>query len=167
MGYSRPIPCGLDKLEILDFSEKIFNALQLYPGAELERIVASLKGKIDYLAIPQDNKHIASITVELGGEFTIHLSSFIFPLQKRFAIAHELGHLFLHSRYGKLPLQAFNDNYFDSDIIEREASIFACGFLMPTSLFKERLRDFNYDSVQIASFFMVPEPIVRYYLNLF
>lgn len=159
--YERPKPCGASVEEISVFAEKMAKALGFKPRAELEPIVARLKGTITYLPYTEENSKQASITVEKGGEFAIQLLRILFPLQKRMSIAHELGHLFLHSRYGEIALKAFHDSEDKNERVEDEAHEFACGFLMPETSFREIVKCFGNDSVGIAAYFMVPEPVVR------
>ena len=159
--YERPKPCGATAEGISAFADTIAKALNFKAGSELEPIVERLKGKIEYLPFTEGDSREASITVEEGGEFTIRLLSFLFPLQKRMLIAHELGHLFLHSRYGEVALEAYHDTEGKNELVEDEAHEFACAFLMPTQTLRHVAKVFENDSVQVAAFFMVPEPVAR------
>jgi predicted transcriptional regulator len=159
--YEQPKPCGATAEEISAFAGKIVKALNLQPGSDLEPIVTRLRGTITYLPFTEEDSKEASITVEEGGQFTIQLLRILFPLQKRMSIAHELGHLFLHSRYGEVPLQAYHDPEDKNGLAEIEAHEFACGFLMPAKSFCKAVKCFNNDSVRIAAYFMVPEPVAR------
>ena len=156
--YKRPEPCGATAKEISIFAEKIVEALNFKPGSDLEPIVKRLNGKITYLPYTEKNSKQASITVEKGGKFTIKLFNILFPLQKRMSIAHELGHLFLHSRYGEIALQAYQGIEYQNELVENEAHEFACGLLMPEKSFYKIVKSFGNDSVGIAAYFMVPEP---------
>jgi hypothetical protein len=159
--YARPKPCGATAEAISTFAEKIAGVLDFLPGAELEPVVERLKGKFEYLPFTEKNSRKASITVEKGGEFIIRLPFVLFPLQKRMLIAHELGHLFLHSHYGKVALEAFHDTEKQSEIVEDEAHEFACAFLMPTQRLRHVADVFKNDSIEVAAYFMVPEPVAR------
>lgn len=160
-GYAQPKPCGASTQGISEYAEQIAEALELRPGSELEPVVMRLRGTIEYLPLIKKDSRRASITVEKGGEFIIRLLSVLFPLQKRFSIAHELGHLFLHSRYGDVALEAFYDTESESERVEDEAHEFACAFLMPTKTVCDVVRVVGRDSTKIAAMFMVPEPIAR------
>ena len=162
---NQPMPCGAAKQEISDFAEKMSDILELQPGAELEPIVKQIGGRIEYLPLTGKESMKASITVKKVGEFTIRLFSILFPLQKRLSIAHELGHLFLHSKYGKIELEAFHDVENENEQAEDEAHEFACSLLMPTKILKNEINKFGKDSVQLAAVFMVPEPIARQRIN--
>jgi Zn-dependent peptidase ImmA (M78 family) len=159
--YERPKPCGAAAWDISVFAEKIANALKLQPGAALEPVVERLGGTIRYLPFAEKNSKQASITVEKDGKFVIQLLHILFPLQERMSIAHELGHLFLHSRYGEIALQAYHDEEYKNELVEEEAYEFACGFLMPEKKFFKVAKYFNNDSVRVAAHFMVPEPVAR------
>ena len=159
--YERPKPCGATAWDISVFAEKIAKALKLQPGAALEPVVERLGGTIRYLPFAEKNSKKASITVEKDGKFVIQLLNILFPLQERMSIAHELGHLFLHSRYGKVPLQAYHDAEDKNELVENEAHEFACGLLMPVESLRNAVKDFGNDSVRVAAHFMVPEPVAR------
>lgn len=63
--------------------------------------------------------------------------------QKRFIIAHELGHFFLHPHTRQLESvgQEQTTNWSDKQEIEEyEANIFAAELLMPTNLFVQRIK---------------------------
>ena len=159
--YEHPKPCGATLESISDFARKIGKALDLKPGMDLEPIVSRLNGVIEYLPLTTKSRKQASITVEKGGKFTIRLSAALFPLQKRMSIAHELGHLFLHSRYGEVSLVAYHDAEGESKLVEEEAHEFACTILMPTKLLRQAAKALENDSIRVAAYFMVPEPVAR------
>lgn len=164
--YQLPASCGMDCSSILSFADRVNDILQFQPSDDIEKIVSHLRGTISYLPLGACDTRNASIIVESGGSFIIQLSSFLFPLQKRFSIAHELGHLFLHSNYGEVPIKAFYSDSPEYSKVETEADYFAYGFLMPLRSFNKIERMFGADTVQIAAYFMVPEPIVRQYLPI-
>ena len=157
----QPKPCGISVREISAFAKKVAEALNFKPRSALETVVEYLGGEIKTLPFSVADSKRASITVEEGGKFTITLTPILFPLQKRMSIAHELGHLFLHSRYGEVALQAHHDSDEENDVVEDEAHEFACEFLMPTKLLRKIANFFDNDTIKIAAYFMVPEPIVR------
>jgi len=154
-------PCGATAEEISGFAEKVAAVLDYKPGADLELVVNRLKGKIEYLPFTERDSGKAFITVKKGGKFIIRLPYFHFPLQKRVLIAHELGHLFLHSRYGAVPLEAYHNAEEKDETVEEEANEFACAFLMPKQSLLRVAKVSKNDSIWVAAFFMVPEPIAR------
>jgi len=164
--YEQPKPIGAAKDDISNFAETIANFLNYSPGADLKPIVEYLGGKLSYSSKKIKGSKAASITVEKSGAFTITLFRYLFPLQERMSIAHELGHLFLHSQLGKVPLRASRsigkeDEEAESaaERAESEAHHFACAFLMPSGAVKETVEQFGRDSLAVAAAFMVPEPI--------
>jgi hypothetical protein len=159
--YEQPKPCGASAEEISVFAGKIAKALNLQSGSDLEPVIEHLNGKIEYLPFSGRGSKQASITVEEGGKFIIRLTPILFPLQKRMSIAHELGHLFLHSRYGEVALQAYHDTEEENELVEDEAHEFACEFLMPAKLLRRIAKCFDNDSIKVAAYFMVPEPVAR------
>lgn len=64
------------------------------------------------------------------------------PGRKRFAIAHELGHWFLHSRVSQVLACTAEDMIakYKASPPELEANFFASELLMPSDLFRERIR---------------------------
>lgn len=163
--YGEPKACNLDSGAIASFAEQVASTMGFDPGADIEALVNRLNGKIEYCPPNEDLFKVASITVEKEGAFIIRLSALLFPLQKRFSIAHELGHLFLHSRYGEYPLEAYHNLEKENTQVESEADEFACALLMPSKIFKSVVSKLGKDSTNIAAFFMVPEPLVRQKMN--
>lgn len=61
------------------------------------------------------------------------------PLRRRFTIAHEIGHLFLHGdRLLHQPTLVFRDEKFDDNEDERAATQFAAELLMPEEWIRSR-----------------------------
>lgn len=62
--------------------------------------------------------------------------------RRRFSIAHELGHWFLHKGISQIfPCTSENLRDYKNSPVEIEANIFAAEFLMPTWIFKETIKD--------------------------
>lgn len=87
----------------------------------------ALGGEASGLLVIKDGK--AAIGIELDQ----------IPQRKRFTIAHELGHFFLHREFKN----TFVDEVFarsgESNQIEREANAFAASLLMPSSLISKAI----------------------------
>ena len=157
-----PSPCYASDRDISDWAGTIAEALGLRPGGDLMPIVKRLKGTVERLPLNCDaDTKQASITVEKGGKFTVRLFPFMFPMQERLSIAHELGHLFLHSQYGKVEIEAFHGTGGWDDVAEDEASTFAEAFLMPTKDILRMMETWGDDSMTMAMEFDVPEPLAR------
>ena len=164
MAQNSPKPCGLTRQEIFEFAEQIAQTLKITPETELGSVVTYLKGEIDYVHPTNLTNATATISVKKGNPptFKIRLSSLVFPLRERFSIAHELGHLFLHSRYGALNLEAAHNEFSEeSSVTEREANWFASSFLVPEKLLAEKYSQDHKSSVDIAAFFKVPLQIIE------
>ncbi|MCL2194091.1 MAG: ImmA/IrrE family metallo-endopeptidase [Treponema sp.] len=158
----KPQPCGASRSEILDYAEEVARDWGLIPGGDLEGLVKELSGKIEN-SPHSDEKRKASIEVQKGGRFVITLfrSLFPLPLHKRVLIAHEFGHLALHSCYGEKAIGASCAVENEDDLAEIEASCFADGFLVPTGSLLEVRKDFSNDIVGLTAYFMVPESVIR------
>jgi len=83
----------------------------------------------------------------------------------RFALAHELGHYFLHSNQGEKPLIAIR---FDSGRLEWEANWFAAGLLIPGDICREKYagKKYNDNIREIADFFNVSPVLAIIRTNL-
>ncbi len=125
--------------------------LDYAPGEDLTRIVENLGGKIEYVDFPtyEESKKCGSILVHGKNDFTIILPNYTSELRDRFSIAHELGHYFLHSEQGQVPLFAERNH---STRPEWEANWFAAGFLMPETEFR-KLLDQSLALSEIALYF--------------
>ena len=93
-------------------------------------------------------KGVSGMLLRHGEKYIIIYSTFLGNSGfENFSIAHELGHYFLEGhpeqifRYGDIHKSVAN---FESDNeVERQADVFAASLLMPESLFKERLTEFE------------------------
>jgi len=160
--YKRPSPCGIGAERIAVLAEQLATKLNFQPGSDLEPIIEHLGGEITVLPIDERGSKWASITVEKGGKFTIKLPPLTFPLQQRMSMAHELGHLFLHSRRGEIALKAYrNAGEEENELAENEAHEFAYEFLVPSKSLREVMEFFGDDTIGLAAHFMVPEPVIR------
>ena len=98
------------------------------------------KNEQGFIAIDNENKIKAiGLNESCGGDM------------KRFVLAHELGHFFLHAGDSAVYLRVEKENKED---IEQEADLFAACLLMPKEVFKkryERLKNEKYSDNVIAS----------------
>jgi len=155
-----PKPSGLSTEKIHWFAESLAKALKLTHGAPLEPVVKRLNGTL-VKKPPKSRSTIPDssyIEVQEDGRFTIFLSTFNFPLEERFTIAHELGHLFLHSFFGRHPIKAEHSGANENEDAEIEAHKFACAFLVPAKDLRIAVEgEIGRDSLAVAAHFMVPE----------
>jgi Zn-dependent peptidase ImmA (M78 family) len=115
---------------------------------DVERAIALLGGTVKSIAsASHDDPEPEAMITKSRDSFTIHILESLHPKRRRFTLAHELGHLFLHMGYLINP-QKWNtiDEYRDSPKYrygyseeEYEAHEFAGGFLMPNAVFRERV----------------------------
>jgi Zn-dependent peptidase ImmA (M78 family) len=119
----------LNELQIEQPDEIEIEKIALYKNAEVR--YAPLKG-MDGCIVREGNT--AVITVNSAIEF---------EGQKRFVIAHELGHFFLHPNTRQIETVDKNqiNNWTDKQETEEyEANLFAAELLMPSDLFFPRLK---------------------------
>jgi len=152
-----PKPSGLPADKIRKFAEALSKALRLKPGASLKPIVERLKGT---LVKKEPEPGASCIEVQEDEKFTIFLSTSNFPLEERFTIAHELGHLFLHSLLPKRPIKAEHSRAKENEDAEIEAHEFARAFLVPEKDLREAVAKIGPDSLAVAAHFMVPQQVV-------
>lgn len=132
----------------------IAKQLGFSPGGELETVVKKLGGRIEFLAWEDWLTHSHdTITIDGPREFTIRLMWSDGPLRHRFTIAHELGHYFLHSQQGKLPMVAGRDG--TNRRVEWEANWFAAAFLMPEPAFRAGADMYGRNPLRLAGQFLV------------
>jgi Zn-dependent peptidase ImmA (M78 family) len=119
----------LKELNILEPDEIKIELIAAYKNAPVR--YEPLKG-MDGRIVREGNSAI--ITVNSGIKY---------PEQKRFVIAHELGHFFLHPKTHQMESvnQEQINNWSDRQNIEEyEANIFAAELLMPSALFVPRIK---------------------------
>ncbi|MDR2484509.1 MAG: ImmA/IrrE family metallo-endopeptidase [Treponema sp.] len=157
--------------QIGNIADSIRKPLGLTCPYDPEKAVSLLNGTIQPISI--DHKIDAAIKKNGEDSFIIYLNTHEPYLRKRFTVAHELGHLFLHMGYlidnekwNSIPDDGFQDSaYFRmSDNYsqeENEANEFAASFLMPKAEFiefaKQHLSNNQYTIKPIAGYFKVSE----------
>ena len=131
---------------ISELAQRIINTYNIeVPISNIEDIVHTLGGKIE---IKADFDDLYDGTICKSGEngFVIALPSYKNEQRKTFAIAHELGHLFLHMGFmtdkelwKKQPQETYIS--FRTSEQEYQANEFANSLLMPKELYKQVLKD--------------------------
>lgn len=164
-------------LIIDEFAVQIRNLLKINKdNFNIEQLVASLGGEISEGKPSMSEASIIKISNEkLNHSFLIKLDSFTSNEQRRrFTIAHELGHLFLHMKYlinddywSKIKIgEGFSRNKEGSyPLYEQQANYFAAAFLMPVDRFYKIAEDTSdiefYDVNEIAKRFNVSITAVK------
>ena len=152
--YQSPEPTWASRDAIQKFAEFMANSLNFGHGDDIDKLVKRLGGKVTY---PKKDLEVDgwrmknSLFVESLSDFHIFIESRAFDQRNRFTIAHELGHLFLHSDNGSKKIEAKRGG---SSRVEREANWFAAEFLMPQEQVK-KLKLSGKTAYQMADIFGV------------
>ncbi len=157
-------PTNIRRADIEMFAEKIslkYSLTQFEDKDEdpLSGFVKKLGGNI-YYQNPSDLAVSESGSIKVWGQnnFEIYLSTFTGPLRDRFTVAHELGHYFIHSKQGEIPIRASRKG---SGALEWEANWFAAALLMPSAEFQNISEQFGGDVYSIAGHFQVSTQAVN------
>lgn len=132
------------------------------PIQNINDVVTALNGRVED-SIDIDYMSDGSIRKQDNG-FVIYVSPFQSAERRKFTIAHELGHLFLHMGY-KINSDLWNNQknatyYRTGDsIMEYQANEFAAALLMPKKAYKEIMDQYTngneVETDKIASYFGV------------
>jgi Zn-dependent peptidase ImmA (M78 family) len=144
-------PCNLSKDKVEAYAESVAELAGFPNDCDLEQLVNRFGGRIEYRDLESLTGENGSVYVHGKREFEILLPNYTGPYRDRFTIAHELGHYFLHSEQGRIPIVAFRKG---STRIEWEANWFAAALLMPKTRFAEVYVE-TQDIFEIASRFQV------------
>jgi len=134
---SRILASNAYKRTIEDYAEKVADALKFEIGEPPDRLVERLGGRVVYENMDLLMSEDGSIFVHDSNDFDVLLPQYTSPRRDRFTIAHELGHYFLHSAQGEIPIIAYRQG---SSRIEWEANWFAAALLMPAAPFRNELQ---------------------------
>ncbi|MHA4213480.1 ImmA/IrrE family metallo-endopeptidase [Bacillus cereus] len=169
---------------INELAYNLHDILDLKVPVAIERVPESLGGAIKYVDSLEEGMEAKIEKMPSGHEkkFIITLQRETCEQRRRFSIAHELGHLFIHMKY-LIDQQEWekNEEYKDSvyyryghGMEENEANEFAGAFLMPKDKFlevaQENFKQGKYHLDPIAKYFDVSVSAVRVrgrWLNLF
>lgn len=150
--------------KINELAEEIRKLLKIKgPISDMDYVVKSLGGEIEVVEA-LDGFADAKIA-RVNDSFKITICDWQSQARRRFSIAHELGHLFLHMGFGidrNMWEENKNNEYFRKcgGEIEYQAHEFAAAFLMPQDLFREVMhknynKDGTYDMNKVAEYFDV------------
>jgi hypothetical protein len=128
---------NLTKSNVEEFAGQVSDFFEFGVGDNPAKLVTALGGQIEYQDLSDIISESGSIIVNGPNDFVILLPRYTSPVRDRFTIGHELGHYFLHSRQGELPIKAFRSG---SGRIEWEANWFAAALLMPRDAFHSAWR---------------------------
>ena len=154
-----PQPCGLSRETISAIAGNVAAECAYSPGDDLNQLVESMGGVIEYGVDDADAMYTGSIDIRSPDDFTIYLPLDTGLSRDRFTIAHELGHLVLHYLF---PIQVQHATIprmkaarYGGSRAETEANWFAAAFLMPEQLFSEAFMETNRNLAAVAAKFGV------------
>lgn len=126
--------CNWSKKQIAQIADRVREVSKFDPIKEtnFEKIVQAFGGTIE-LSSNQSLEDTINVTGKF--KFSITLDENATEERKRFTMAHELGHYFLHSKQGKTPLTAHR---LGTSLAEQEANFFAACLLMPEEEFRRQ-----------------------------
>ena len=150
-------PTNANKATIEKYAEKVAKAANFSIGDDPSDVVYQFGGEVHYEDLDDLIVESGSIFVHAEGEFDIIIPQYTSPRRDRFTVGHELGHYFLHSKQGEIPIIAFRQG---STRIEWEANWFAAALLMPAAAFREACSELS-SSAEIAERFGVSEDAVE------
>lgn len=164
---------GEKRKSINRFAEGLRNQLGIdneVGDFDIAEIVTNLGGRIEYFSSPTDFEKVVK---EEDSNFVIRINRDNADTRKRFSIAHELGHLFLHMKFSNEERwqaiecgQGYKRTPGLYSVTEEEANEFAAAFLMPKSAFIKIAQDNSdqeyYYPQKIADHFNVSEESARY-----
>lgn len=133
----QPIRRELARVRALELIHK----LGIAEAAEIEvELIAAHEGA--YVRFQNLSGADGTIVIAGGRAIITVRDSISYEGQKRFVIAHELGHFHLHPntrQFEEVTTSQINDFSLKQQIEEREANLFAAELLMPEPLFKPRV----------------------------
>jgi Zn-dependent peptidase ImmA (M78 family) len=164
---------------INQIASRLISALHIeIPIISLEGVVSRLGGEIVEKKALVD-VHDGTIKKTSENSFEIVISPYQSEERRKFTIAHELGHLFLHMGYLlDSDLWSGQDDkiykYFGTAEEEYQANVFASALLMPREEFEKTVSELaegsRVDVQQVADYFMVSVSAAKnrgYFLGLF
>jgi hypothetical protein len=139
-------------------------AVDMTPSLNLTNIVRANGGEVHHIDHAQFesfwkdgiNVFENSIYVHAENDFDIIIPAYAPLFERRYTIAHELGHYSLHSDIGKCYALRQGD-----DIAEREADCFALGFLLPAEKFKKAYQQLNKNVEDLSTMFLISDEIIK------
>lgn len=154
--------CNWSKDKIIELAEKVAEVAEFNPIEQPDfiEVVKIFGGSVELNPV---SFLTDSIEVNAKFDFKIKLDPSATKERQRFTLAHELGHYFLHSKQGQIPIKAFRSG---SNLAEQEANFFAANILMPKKLFIAKYKSFSRRSqfereTEMANLFHVSVPAIR------
>ncbi len=144
-----------------------FDARRIAVAKNLMLMPLDVVGLSTSIGIPVDILPLAS---DISGYFRqseadgvrIGVNSLHHPNRRRFTVAHELGHFFLHRAQGDFEDGLLFRREYQTNPREYEANEFAAKLLMPTLEFRREAAACNYDFTALAQVFGVSVAAAEY-----
>jgi Zn-dependent peptidase ImmA (M78 family) len=158
----------------LCYHDSIFSKAPYLSSEKIHRAIEILKGRLCLNPLgyaPASEATIQTFNKEASYAFNISLTATNHPIEDIFEVAHQIGHLFIHLKYGS---SNWKDNSIFNDTIavrseinatDYEAYFFAACFMMPSQEFLDQLHDENRNTKELSSFFAVPETAILFKMN--
>jgi Zn-dependent peptidase ImmA (M78 family) len=154
--FKDPKAIGGKRSDIETLADEIRNLIGFNPGDDICYLVENvLKGKI----FVTDSNYVSSsgsLLVRGLSDFDINMIDFL-SLRNLYRISHELGHYFLHSSVGGIPIKM---DRLCSGRLKWEANWFAAAFTMPAKMFIKE-HSLNQGILHLSVKFNVPWDVVR------
>lgn len=122
------------------------------------------------IPFPVESNHISGFITKNNGADTLYVNSNEPENRRKFTVAHELGHWYLHkdeleTNPNRSILFRIALGKLNTDPIEKEANIFAANLLVPMNLLEQYNKD-GEDTQSLAKQFGVSQDVIGYRLQL-
>ena len=117
---------------------------------------------VDKYYFPEE---INAVSFRINENHIIGINQLLEQDESNFVIAHEIGHIVLHSKVLSVNLKKdHNLNKSKFSAMDTEANMFACALLMPKNILNNKLKTLGIP--ELAKYFNVHKQAVRYNLKL-
>ena len=151
-------PTRATKESIERYARSVAETVKFEVGDNPEELASAFGGRVHFQDIDDLMLENGSIVVHAPNDFDISLPHYTSARRDNFTIAHELGHYFLHSQQGTIPIIALRSG---STRIEWEANWFGAAVLMPSREFMEVSKRFDNNIDYLADHFNVSHDAAR------
>lgn len=156
----------LRKVRARKIAQDILKEFKIHKApVDIEKIAEKLSNKrlggvkltIQRETFPNDLADVSAVLLKEKGQAVIAVNADHSALRQRFSIAHEIGHLFLHSNNELLNVDRYEKQLFTRaegvrNLDEMEANEFAAAVLMPAELIRKDFEKyFNDDPDEMIS----------------
>lgn len=104
---------------------QVKDIIEKYKTFDMLEICEHIGAHVLYCDLPQN---IEGFFQNIFGEFIIYINRDISSYRKKYVVAHELGHIFMHSEVNSLFMK--ENSLFNIEKCEKEANIFAAFLIL-------------------------------------